>query len=76
MGGTSLPQAFDIAVKAENCLIQAGMIDRRPLMPIFPSLQPIAHVQVPPFTPIPTILAPQASTSGQEHVKAGFSQEL
>lgn len=38
MGGNTLPQAFDIAVRAENCLIQAGMIARRPPMPIFPSL--------------------------------------
>lgn len=75
MGGTSLPQAFEIAVRAENCLIQAGMIARWPPMPIFPSLEPSLPLQVPPFTPIPTILAPQASASGEE-LKVSFSQEL
>lgn len=35
MGGNTLPQAFDIVVRAKNCLIQTGMIARRPLMPIF-----------------------------------------
>lgn len=39
------------------------MIQRRPPMPIFPSLQPVAPTQVPPFTPIPTLIEPQASTS-------------
>lgn len=38
MSGTSLPQAFDTVVRAENCLIQVGMIARRPPMPTFPSL--------------------------------------
>lgn len=75
MGGTSFPEAFDTAIRAENCLIQVGVIQRRPPMAIFLSLQPIAPAQVPPFTPIPTILAPLASTSGRE-LRASFSEEL
>ena len=31
---------------------------------------------MPPFTPIPIISTPQASTSGQYHSRAGYSQDL
>lgn len=56
LGGTSLPQAFNLAVKVENCLIQAGMITPRPPMPISPNFQPTMPLQMPPFTPIPTLI--------------------
>ena len=32
----TLPDAYDVAVRAENSLIQAGKIAPRPPMPIFP----------------------------------------
>lgn len=55
MGGTSLPQAFAIAVTAENSLIQAGKIAPRPPMPIFPNIQPNMPLQVTPFNPLPVV---------------------
>lgn len=35
MGGFTLPNAYDIAIRAENYLIQASRIAPRPPMPIF-----------------------------------------
>ena len=36
MQAVTLPDAYDVAVRAENSLIQAGKIAPRPPMPIFP----------------------------------------
>ena len=35
MEGVSLPKAYDIAITAENSLVQVGKIAPRPPMPIF-----------------------------------------
>lgn len=43
MGGVSLPDAFEIAIRAENSLIQVGKLAPRPPMPIFPDI----HSNVP-----------------------------
>ncbi|KAH9293755.1 hypothetical protein KI387_041040, partial [Taxus chinensis] len=39
MGGTTLPAAYSIAIRAENCLIQAGKLAPRPPMPFQPHNQ-------------------------------------
>ena len=52
MGGVSLPQAYDIAIGAENSLIQAGKIAPRPPMPIFLDIQPNMPLTIPPFNPL------------------------
>lgn len=44
MGGTTLPDAYEVAISAENYLIQAGKIAPRPPIPFSPDLtdhQPI-----------------------------------
>ena len=39
MGGTTLPRAYDMAIRVENTLIQGGKIAPRPPMPLFPEIQ-------------------------------------
>lgn len=58
MGGASLPGAYDIAIRVENCLIQAGKIAPRPPMPLFPE----APSQQLTLAPIPMASAGQSST--------------
>jgi hypothetical protein len=75
MGGTTLPEAFDIAIRAENSLIQDGKIALRPPMPIFPDLHPVLEV-IPPLAvihPIPTLAAPAINAIPQVLVQ---SQEM
>ena len=66
MGGDTLPNAYDIAIKVENILIQGGKLAPRPPMPFFPD---VPNHQ-PAMAPLPTTstsqslaLVPQASTS-------------
>ncbi|KAH9323648.1 hypothetical protein KI387_018287 [Taxus chinensis] len=54
MGGTTIPAAYSIAIRAENCLIQAGKLAPRPLMPLYPSLESSSTNQAPVLSPIPT----------------------
>ncbi|KAH9327816.1 hypothetical protein KI387_043750 [Taxus chinensis] len=54
MGGTTLPAAYSIAIRAENCLIQAGKLAPRPRMPLYPSLESPSASQAPVLAPIPT----------------------
>ncbi|KAH9296017.1 hypothetical protein KI387_039605, partial [Taxus chinensis] len=55
MGGETLPAAYDIAILAENSLIQAEKLAPRPSMPFLADLAPIPQ----PITIIePTIAAP------------------
>ncbi|KAH9289488.1 hypothetical protein KI387_033605 [Taxus chinensis] len=55
MGGETLPDAYDIAIRAENSLIQAGKLAPRPSMPFLVDLAPIPQ----PITIIePTVVAP------------------
>ena len=63
MGGVSLPQSYDLAVRVENCLIQAREIALRPPMPFFPDIQSNTPLIIPPFAPIPVILALQIATT-------------
>ena len=46
MGGNTLPVEFDIAVRAENNLIQARKLPPRPPMPYFVEVQPIVLVVI------------------------------
>ena len=66
MGGTSLPQAFVITVRAENSLIQVGKITPLPPMPNFPNIQPNMPLQIPPFHTLPVV-------SSQEIIALGPS---
>ncbi|KAH9302550.1 hypothetical protein KI387_014133, partial [Taxus chinensis] len=54
MGGTTIPIAYSITIRAENCLIQAGKLAPRPPMPLFPSLESQNINQTPNLAPIPT----------------------
>ena len=69
MGGVSLPQAYNIAIRAENSLIQAGKIALRPPMPIFPDIHPNMPLTIPQFNQLPAI-------PSQEIVVAGPPLEL
>ena len=61
MGGTTLPGAYDMAIRDENTLIQGGKIAPRPPMPLFPEIQN----HQPSIAPIPTASSsqPLAATS-------------
>ncbi|KAH9299879.1 hypothetical protein KI387_044102 [Taxus chinensis] len=54
MGGTTLPAAYSIAIRAENCLIQAGKLAPRPPMPLYPNLENPCTSQAPTLAPVPT----------------------
>ncbi|KAH9331943.1 hypothetical protein KI387_004051, partial [Taxus chinensis] len=54
MGGTTIPAAYSIAIRAENCLIQAGKLAPRPPMPLYPNLENPSTSQAPTIAPIPT----------------------
>ena len=66
MGGDTLPNAYEIAIKVENILIQGGKLAPRPPMPFFldvPNHQPaMAPLPTTSTSKSPT-LVPQASTS-------------
>ena len=74
MGGDTLPNAYEIAIKAKNILIQGGKSAPRPPMPFFPDVQNHQPAMAPPpmtstsqaLTPVP-----QASTSsnGLDEIK-------
>jgi hypothetical protein len=74
MGGYTLPNAYDIAIRCENILIQGGKIAPRPPMPFFPDVPnhqlEMAHLPITStsqsLTPVP-----QASTSsnGMDEIK-------
>lgn len=38
LGGNTLSQEFDIAIQAENNLIDVGKLSPRPIMPVFPEI--------------------------------------
>lgn len=52
MGGVTLLADYDISIRAENNLMQDGKIAPRPPMPIFPDIQPLMPLQVPPIAAI------------------------
>ncbi|KAH9308533.1 hypothetical protein KI387_036444, partial [Taxus chinensis] len=54
MGGTTILAAYSIAIRAENCLIQAGKLAPRPPMPFYPNLESPRTSQVPNLALIPT----------------------
>ncbi|KAH9311596.1 hypothetical protein KI387_026631, partial [Taxus chinensis] len=54
MGGTTIPMAYSIAIRAENCLIQAGKLAPRPPMPLYPNLENPSTSQAPTLAPVPT----------------------
>lgn len=55
MGAVTLPTTYDVAIRIENSLIQARKIAHRPPMPIFPNIQPLMPLQVPPIAMLPTV---------------------
>ena len=57
MGEHTLPDAFDIAVRAENNLIQADKLPPRHPMPYSAEIQQIVPAIVPPLAVIPPLLA-------------------
>ena len=62
MGGDTLPNAYEIAKKEENILIQGGKLALRPPMPFFldiPNHQPT-------IAPIPTT---PTSSNGMDEIK-------
>ena len=66
MGGDTLPNAYDIAIKVENILIQGGKLAPRPPMPFFPDVpnhQPAMDTLATTSTSQSLALVPQASTS-------------
>lgn len=73
MGGVSLPDAFEIAIRAKNSLIQAGKLAPRPPMPIFPQIHANIPLQIPPFTPLPVVVP---TIDKQEGVASSSSNEL
>lgn len=50
MGGNTLPDAYDISIRAENLLIQGGKPAPRPMMPLLSDVP----IQQPVVSPIPT----------------------
>lgn len=64
MGGVSLAQAFPIAVRVENSLIQASKIASKPPMPIFLDIQPNMPLNIPPFTPLPVVPSQEILIAG------------
>ncbi|KAH9308584.1 hypothetical protein KI387_036495, partial [Taxus chinensis] len=47
MGGTTIPMAYSIAIRAENYLIQAGKLAPSPPMPLYPKLENPSTSQAP-----------------------------
>lgn len=76
MGGNTLPVAFDVAVRAENSLIQVGKIAPRPPMPIFADLQPIIPIVPPVIVVVPSFPTYNAQVVAQEHVVPSHLQEI
>ncbi|KAH9308959.1 hypothetical protein KI387_036870, partial [Taxus chinensis] len=54
MGGITIPMAYSIAIRAQNCLIQAGKLAPKPPMPLFPSLESPNTNQAPSLALSPT----------------------
>ncbi|KAH9304363.1 hypothetical protein KI387_008767, partial [Taxus chinensis] len=54
MGGVTIPAAYNITIRAENCLIQAGKLAPMPPMPLYPELESPSTSQAPTLAPIPT----------------------
>ena len=75
MGGNSLPQSYEIAVRAENCLIQVGKIAPRLPLPIFPDIQSNMPLVIPPFATLPTVPTLQIAATS-DSTATGPSQEL
>ena len=74
MGGDTLADAYEVAIRAKNILIRGGELAPRPPMPFF--LNKLNHQPV--VAPIPTsstsqplAISPQASTSlnGMDEIK-------
>ena len=57
MGDCTLLGAFDIAIRAENSLIQAGKLPPRPPMPYFVEVQPIVPIVMLPLAIVPLVPA-------------------
>ena len=75
MGGVSLPQAYDIAIRDENSLIQVGKIAPRPPMLIFSDIQSNMPFVIFPFNPLP-VAPSQENTMAGPSSTAGPSLEL
>lgn len=58
LGGDNLPEAYDISIKVERCLIQDGKLDPRLSMPLFPEVP----AKQPTLAPIPLTSIGQFTT--------------
>ena len=68
MRGDTLPATYDMAIRADNILIQVGSLAPRPLIPLFPDM-PTQQPTTPPFPTTSTsqsFIALDASTSISE----------
>lgn len=75
MGGNTLPNAY-IAIRDENCLIQARDITPRPPMPLFLEIQPPTPIVVPPLAVVPPIPAIGYHNTTQEIAALAQNQEF
>ncbi|KAH9289236.1 hypothetical protein KI387_033353, partial [Taxus chinensis] len=73
MGGTTLPGAYDTAIRAENCLIQAGKLAPRPPMPLYLDMGNPTTSQAPELNPIPT---PRNQSNNEASTSSNTSKEL
>ena len=79
MGGRTLPDAFDIAVRAENSLIQAGKLPPRPPMPYSAEIQQIVPAVIPPLAvipPMPALPACNMQVAAEEHAATAPIRQL
>ena len=78
LGGNTLPNAYQIAIRAKNNLIQAGQIAPRPAMPIFlvaPRLPLAEPLQVAPLAVIPAVPALPAPGTSQNALQIDASAQ-
>ena len=69
MGGNTLTDAYEVAIKVKNTLIQGGKLSPRPPMPLFldmPTQQPVVAPTPTISTSQPSVVVPIASTSCSE----------
>ena len=68
MGGDTLPNAYEVAIRAENILIQGGKLAPRPPMPFFPDIPNHQTTVAPiPTTSTSQALTPVSQTSTSSH---------
>lgn len=74
MGGFTLCNAYEIAIRSKNFLIQVGNIAPRPPMPIFLKIQ--GPINLPPIASIPTTTTIGYQVVSQENVVSEQNREM